>query len=214
MFHSFLSLEKRWKEFVAVRSDANTMFDLCSDTQSAKTIKQLQDVVDSLSARLRTGLRSRQSASDVQALHKQISQLESEVNGLHDDLAAPAKLHIKVKGMLTLGVRDALAGHNAHRFIFHSFLSRLSQETQNLVVEKEDMSLVPGSQMEEGQDMEEDDVFGRSTVLKNRKDTVVGQETPAQSGGVQESVDMFTDTFLPIADIPDNTGGTETAWGA
>ena len=31
----------------------------------------------------------------------QISQLESEVNGLHDDLAAPAKLHIKVKGMLT-----------------------------------------------------------------------------------------------------------------
>ena len=166
---------------MAVRSDANTMFDLCSDTQSAKTIKQLQDVVDSLSARLRTGLRSRQSASDVQALHKQISQLESEVNGLHDDLAAPAKLHIKVKGMLTLGVRDALAGHNAHRFIFHSFLSRLSQETQNLVVEKEDMSLVPGSQMEEGQDMEEDDVFGRSTVLKNRKD----KETPAQSGGVQ-----------------------------
>jgi len=75
---------------------------------------------------------------------------------------------------------------------------RLSQETQNLVVEKEAMSLVPGSQMEEGQDMEEDDVFGRSTVLKNRKD----KETPAQSGGVQESVDMFTDTFLPIADIP------------
>jgi len=30
----------------------------------------------------------------------------------------------------------------------------------------------------------------------------VGQETLAQSGGVQESVDMFTDTFLPIADIP------------
>ena len=28
----------------------------------------------------------------------------------HDDLAAPSKLHIKVKGMLTLGVRDALAG--------------------------------------------------------------------------------------------------------
>ena len=31
---------------------------------------------------------------------------------------------------------------------------------------------------------------------------MVGQETPAQSGGVPESVDMFTDTFLPIADIP------------
>jgi len=44
------------------------MFDLCSDTESAKTIKQLRDVVDSLSARLRTGgLRSQQSASDVQA---------------------------------------------------------------------------------------------------------------------------------------------------
>ena len=56
--------------------------------------------------------------------------------------------------------------------------------------------------MEEGQDMEEEDVFGRSTVFKNRKDAVVGQETPAQSGGVPESVDMFTDTFLPIADIP------------
>ena len=66
----------------------------------------------------------------------------------------------------------------------------------------ETMSLAPGSQMEEGQDMEEEDVFGRSTVLKNRKDTVVGQATPAQSGGVQESVGMFTDTFLPIADIP------------
>jgi len=65
---------------VAVRSDANTMFDLCSDTESAKTIKQRLDVVDSLSARLRT-LRSQQSASDVQALYKQISQLESEVNG-------------------------------------------------------------------------------------------------------------------------------------
>jgi len=75
---------------------------------------------------------------------------------------------------------------------------RLSQETQNLVVEKEVMSQDPGSQMEEGQDMEEDDVFGRSSVLKNRKDTGVGQETLAQSGGVQESVDMFTDTFLPI----------------
>ena len=69
---------------------------------------------------------------------------------------------------------------------------RLSQETQNLVVEKEAMSLAPGSQMEEGEDMEEEDVFGRSTVLKNQKDTVSGQETPAQSGGVQESVDMFT----------------------
>ena len=45
-------------------------------------------------------------------------------------------------------------------------------------------------------------MFGRSTVFTNWKDAVVGQETPAQSGGVQESVDMFTDTFLPIADIP------------
>jgi hypothetical protein len=87
------------------------MFDLCSDTESAKTIKALRDVVDSLRARLRTGgLRSQHAASDVQALQKQISILESEVNGLHDDLAAPSKLHIKVKGMLTLGVRDALAG--------------------------------------------------------------------------------------------------------
>ena len=68
------------------------MFDLCSDTESAKTIKRLLYVVDSLSARLRTGgLRSRQSTSDVQALHKQIIQLESEVNGLHDDLAAPSR---------------------------------------------------------------------------------------------------------------------------
>jgi len=47
----------------------------------------------------------------------------------------------------------------------------------------------------------EEDVFGRSTVFKNWKDAVVGQETPAQSGGVQESMDMFTDTFLPIADM-------------
>jgi len=78
---------------------------------------------------------------------------------------------------------------------------RSSQETQNLVVEKEAMSLGLGSQMEEGEATEEEDVFGRSTVLKNRRDTVVGQETPTQSGGVQESVDMFTDTFLPIADI-------------
>ena len=31
---------------------------------------------------------------------------------------------------------------------------------------------------------------------------MVGQETPAQSEGVQQSVDMFIDTFLPIADIP------------
>jgi len=46
----------------------------------------------------------------VQALQKQISILELQVNGLHDDPAAPSKLHIKVKGMLTLGVRDALAG--------------------------------------------------------------------------------------------------------
>jgi molecular chaperone GrpE (heat shock protein) len=52
------------------------MFDLCSDTESAKTIKRLLDVVDSLSARLRTGgLRSRESTSAVQALHKQIIQL-------------------------------------------------------------------------------------------------------------------------------------------
>ena len=56
-------------------------------------------------------------------------------------------------------------------FIFHSL--------QNLVVEKETMSLTL-----EGQDMEEDDVFGRSIVLKIRKDTVVGQETLAQSGGM------------------------------
>ena len=55
-------------------------------------------------------------------------------------------------------------------------------------------SLTLGSEMAQGQDMEEDDVFGRSTVLKNRKDTVVGQETPTQSF--------------------DNTGGAETAWGA
>jgi len=100
---------------VHVRSDAKTIFDLCSDTESAKTIKALRDVVDSLSARLRTGgLRSQHAASDVQALQKQISKLESEVNGLHDDLAAPSKLHIKVKGMLTLGVRDALAGQVVH----------------------------------------------------------------------------------------------------
>jgi len=38
--------------------------------------------------------------------------------------------------------------------------------------------------------------------IQKSEDAVVGQETPAQSGGVQESVDMFTDTFLPIADIP------------
>jgi len=95
---------------VAVRSDAKIMFDLCSDTESAKTIKALREVVDSRSARLRTGgLRSQHAASDVQALQKQISILESEVNGLHDDLAAPSKLYIKIKGMLTLGVRDALA---------------------------------------------------------------------------------------------------------
>jgi len=98
-----------WKEFVAGRSDTKIMFDLCSDAESVKTIKALRDVVDSLSERLR-GLRSKHAASDVQGLQKQISKLESEVNGLHDDLAAPSKLHIKVKGMLTLGVRDALAG--------------------------------------------------------------------------------------------------------
>ena len=83
----------------------------CSDTESAKTIKKLRDVVDSLSACLRTGgLRSQHAASDVQVLQKQIIKLESKVNGLHDDLAAPSKVHIKVNGMLTLGVRDALAG--------------------------------------------------------------------------------------------------------
>ena len=102
---------KRWKEFVAGRSDAKIMFYLCSDTESAKIIKALREVVDSLSARLRTsGMRSQHAAADVQALQKQISILESQVNGLHDDPAAPSKLHIKVKGMLTLGVRDALAG--------------------------------------------------------------------------------------------------------
>jgi len=96
---------------VAVRSDAKIMFDLSSDTESAKTIKALWEVLDSLSARLRTGgLRSQHAASDVQALQKQISILESKVNGLHNDLAAPPKLHIKVKGMLTLGVCDILAG--------------------------------------------------------------------------------------------------------
>jgi hypothetical protein len=84
-----LSLVKRWKEFVAGISDAKIMFDLYSDTESAKTIKALREVVDSLSARLRTGgLRSQHAASDVQALKKQISILESKVNGLHDDIAA------------------------------------------------------------------------------------------------------------------------------
>ena len=74
------------------------MFDLCSDTESAKTIKALRDVVDSLSARLRTGgLRSQHAASDVQALQQQISILESKVNGLHDDLAAPSKLHTNLQ---------------------------------------------------------------------------------------------------------------------
>ena len=74
---------------MAVRSDAKIMFDLCSNTESAKTIKALREVVDSLGARLRTGgLRSQHAASDVQALQKQISILESKVNGLHDDLAA------------------------------------------------------------------------------------------------------------------------------
>ena len=78
------------------------MFDLCSNSESAKTIKALREVVDSLSAHLRTGgLRSQHAASDVQALQKQISILESKVNGLHDDPAAPSKLHIKVKGMLS-----------------------------------------------------------------------------------------------------------------
>ena len=59
------------EEFVAGRSDAKIMFDLCSDTESPKTIKKLRDVVDSLRARLRTGgLRSQHAASDVQALQK------------------------------------------------------------------------------------------------------------------------------------------------
>ena len=88
------------------------MFDLCSDTESAKTIKQLRDIVDSLSARLRTGgLRSQQSASDVQALYKQINQLESEVNGLHDDLAAPSKLHITM-GQYRAEWLQEVAGNN------------------------------------------------------------------------------------------------------
>jgi len=93
---------------------------------------------------------------------------------------------------------------------------RLSQETQNLVVEKEGMSLALGSQMEEGQDMEEDDVFGRSGVLENRKDAVVSQETLAQSGGVQESVDMYRHLSSNCGHSSrfDNTGDTETAWGA
>jgi len=57
------------------------MFDLFSDTESAKTIKVLRDVVDSLSARLRTGgLRSQHAASDVRALKQQISILESYWN--------------------------------------------------------------------------------------------------------------------------------------
>jgi len=87
------------------------MFDLWSDTESAKTIKALREVVDSLSARLRTGgLRSQHATADVQALKKLIRILESQVNGLHDDPAAPSKLHIKVKGELTLGVDDTLAG--------------------------------------------------------------------------------------------------------
>ena len=83
---------------MAVRSDAIITFDLCSDTESAKTIKALRDVVDSLSARLRTGgLRSQHAASDVQALQQQISILESKVNGFHDDLAAPSKLHTNLQ---------------------------------------------------------------------------------------------------------------------
>jgi len=74
---------------VAGRFDAKIMFDLCNDTESAKTIKALREVVDSLSARLRTGsLRSQHAASDVQPLQKQISILESKVNSLQDDLAA------------------------------------------------------------------------------------------------------------------------------
>jgi len=35
---------------VAGRSDAKIMFELCSDTESAKTIKALREVVDSLYA--------------------------------------------------------------------------------------------------------------------------------------------------------------------
>ena len=74
---------------MAVRSDAIIMFDLCSVTESAKTIKALRDVVDSL--------RSQHAASDVQALQQQISILESKVNGLHDDFAAPSKLHTNLQ---------------------------------------------------------------------------------------------------------------------
>ena len=95
----------------AVLENSKIMFDLWSDTESAKTIKALREVVDSLSARLRTGgLRSQHAAADVQALKKLIRILESQVDGLHDDPAAPSKLHIKVKGELTLGVDDTLAG--------------------------------------------------------------------------------------------------------
>ena len=58
---------------------------MCAAILRVKTIKALRQVVDSLSARLRTGgLRSQHAASDVQALQKQISILESKVNGLHD----------------------------------------------------------------------------------------------------------------------------------
>jgi len=77
------------------------MFDLCSNTESAKTIKALRDVVDSLRARLRTdGLRSQHAVSDVQVLQKQISILESEVNSLHDDLAARGAKSVAHKELL------------------------------------------------------------------------------------------------------------------
>ena len=48
---------------MSVRSDAKTMFDLCSDTESAKTIKALREDVDSLCAHLRTGGQRRKHAA-------------------------------------------------------------------------------------------------------------------------------------------------------
>ena len=70
-FSTLVVSDEKVEGIVAGRSDAKIMFDLCSDTESAKTIKALRDVVDSLRARLRTGgLRSQHAASDVQALQK------------------------------------------------------------------------------------------------------------------------------------------------
>ena len=161
------------------------MFDLCSDTESAKTIKRLLDVVDSLSARLRTGgLRSRESTSAVQALHKQIIQLESEVDSLHDDLAAPSKLHIKVKGMLTLGVRDALAGQVVQNGV--SFAQAYAAVITPLRCIYPNLAIIghtpPGA------------VRGRARVCGH-----VHRHLSSNGG--------HSTRF-------DNTGGAETAWGA